>query len=154
MKKLLMSLFLTMSCLSAHAFVLTCKMDLDQYEGHSWKSHTIIDCHNKKKNLDFVGVSKETGPGIRDIFYYSHKGNIPKIITITCPFMSAKKLESMEKGESFFVKGMVVDANALVGARVGVSFGKPGVCFVGGISALELLGEVAFESLELIKASN
>lgn len=149
MTKLILGLLVFVS-VSAHAFSLKCSIEADYYEGHSWKSRTYLDCIHKKKGLNFLGKSNEVGPGIRDIFYYAD-GKIPKIVTINCPFMRAKKLQEMKLGDSLVVKGIVADVNALVGVRLGVSVGEPGVCFIGGISALELFGEVAFETLKLTK---
>jgi hypothetical protein len=152
MKKLLLIFILTIVAMggNAFAFTLKCNVDSKDYKGHAWTSKTFLKCENKRKDLSFLGSSKEVGPGIRDIFYYAD-GKMPKVITISCPFMKATKLQKLESGKTLKLRGVVIEANALIGARIGVSVGKAGLCFVGGVSVLELLGEVAFETLELTK---
>lgn len=133
----------------AHAFTLLCQADDSIHLLAA--GFTTMDCEEPKTGQLFTTEELEIGPGMRFTPFMEDASAVAKYVAITCPFMSRKRLARMNSGDSLVIGGVVADANALVGLRLGVEVGRPGVCFITGVSAFELGGELALNSLRLIK---
>ncbi|MBI2606754.1 MAG: hypothetical protein HYW49_11815 [Deltaproteobacteria bacterium] len=133
----------------AHAFTLLCKADESIHLLAA--GFTTMDCVEPKTGLTFTTEEIEIGPGFRFTPFMEDASAVAKYVAITCPFMGKKRLARMNSGDTLVIAGMVADANALVGIRLGVEVGRPGVCFITGASAFELGGELALDGLRIIK---
>lgn len=131
------------------AFMLKCRVN-DSYHFMTG-GYLVMECREKKTGTTFYSESLEAGPGLRFVKYNDDGTVVNKNLILTCPFMRAKKLQRMKSGEHMIVAGPLADLDVFFGGRVGLSFGRPGVCITTGYSSYEFGVELGIGILHLYK---
>ena len=153
MKTAILGFFFTF-CLAipahnANAFILKCKAIESSY--FMTGGYMILKCKDRKTGAKFYSEALEVGPGLRFSKYDDNGELINKQLRVLCPFMRSKKLLKMKTGDKLVVGGPVVDIDLFYGGRLGLAFGKPGVCFIAGFSSYEFGVQAGMSFLHLYR---